>query len=155
MTQYKQVVCLNGHQRSIYADWNKPVKGFCTKCGKELIDACPHCNTVIKGYTSIDGVLDAGIRNIPVPKYCEGCGKPLPWTAESEKALIELVNLSQLDIQEKNELNTSIPDLISDTPKSYLAAFKWKKIGKPILDFAHDTIVDIASEATIKLLFGK
>ena len=81
--QYKQIICLNGHQLTDGANWNKPVTGYCKKCGKKLIDSCP----------------------------------------------------------------------ISDTPKTKLAAYKWKKFGKPILDVAKDILVGIATEATVRTIY--
>lgn len=151
--QYKQIICLNGHQLTDCADWTEPVSGFCKKCGKKLIDSCPNCHSIIEGHYHVDGVAILGRRSVLVPKYCEKCGKPFPWTEASIKALENLLTLSQLDQQEQNELKDAIPDLVSDTPQTKLAAYKWKKFGKPILDVAKDILVNVASEATVKMLY--
>ena len=151
--QYKQIICLNGHQLTDGADWNKPVTGYCKKCGKKLIDSCLNCHSTIKGYYYVDGVTVIGRHSVYVPKYCEACGKPFPWTETSIKALENLLTLSQLDQQEQNELREAIPDLVSDTPKTKLAAYKWKKFGKPILDVAKDILVGIATEATVRTIY--
>lgn len=150
---YKQLICLNGHQITDRAYQDEEVNEFCQKCGAKVIDSCPSCNSQIDGFYYVSGVLSTEKK--AVPKYCRNCGKPYPWTRSSLEALEELVSLSQLDIQEKNELYSSASDLISDTPKTKLAAYKWKKIGKPILDVAHDILVEIASDAAIKLIYGK
>lgn len=66
-----------------------------------------------------------------------------------------MVNLSELDNNQKDDLKESVPDLLSDTPKSKLAVFKWKNIGKSILPYIRDILVEVASESIVRALYGK
>lgn len=150
--QYKQLVCLNGHQISVETDMDAEIDEYCEKCGAKVTDECSNCHTKINGYLYMSGVIET--PHVSVPNYCLHCGKPYPWTETAIDSLEELINLTQLDIQRQNDLKESIPDLIGDTPKATLAAYKWKKFGQPILSVAKDIFVDIVSEATLKLLYG-
>lgn len=154
---YKQAVCLNGHQASIDININESVDSFCTECGAKLITNCTNCNYPIEGdwSRSGNGFVDLTHHNVFIPKYCEKCGKPYPWTQSALKAISETVNLSELDNNQKDDLKETIPDLLSDTPKSKLAVLKWKSIGKSLLPYIHDIIVEVASESIVKALYGR
>jgi len=79
-----QQVCLNGHQiNSSYKRYPEYNKDYCDKCGEKTIYLCPNCNNPIRGYHSIDGVIS--FAGTPIPKNCEKCGKPFPWTERKMK----------------------------------------------------------------------
>lgn len=153
-TQYKQQVCLNGHQITDRAPMNEITNEFCEKCGVSVIDSCPNCHKPILGYVAVDGVVDLTTYTYPVPKYCRYCGQPYPWTKTALESLDEIVELSQLSESDKEQLKSSSPDLIGDNPKSKVAALKWKTIGKSLLGMAHDILVDVASESIVKMIYG-
>lgn len=151
-TQLKQRICLNGHQITDRAPWYEIRKEFCEKCGAQVIDSCPNCYSKIVGYLRVEGVFD--LSTVPVPKYCKECGNPYPWTKTALDALDEIVELSELSEKDKKALKASSSDLISNTPKSQVAALKWKMFGKSLLNTAHDILVDVASESIVKLIYG-
>lgn len=155
-TQYKQSICLNGHQITDEFSPNETVTGYCEQCGAKLIDSCPHCKYPIEGFYYPDGVVYLRSPNdkLPVPKYCKKCGTPYPWTKDSLDALNEVIQLSNLSIQDKESLQASTPDLLVDTPRTKVAVLKWKTIGKSILNLAHDIIVEVASESITKAIYG-
>lgn len=153
-TQFKQRICLNGHQITDRATWNDTTNEFCEKCGAKVIDSCPDCKNQINGYLKIDGVFDISTYTVPVPKYCKKCGNPYPWTKAALEALDEIVELSELSEKDKQTLKDSSLDLISNTPKSKVAALKWKTFGNSLLGIAHDVLVDVASESIVKLIYG-
>ena len=150
--QYKQLICLNGHQITDRASQDEIVNEYCQKCEAKVIDSCPTCKAMIEGYYYVSGVFDT--YKCPVPKYCKNCGNPYPWTKTALESLDEIVELSQLSEEDKDQLKSSTPDLISDNPKSKVAALKWKTIGKSLLGMAHDILVDVASESIVKLIYG-
>jgi hypothetical protein len=152
--QYKQVVCLNGHQLTDRASMSEQITGFCTKCGAKLIDCCPSCQHAIYGYEEMDGVFDWTLAPTPIPKYCEKCGKPFPWTQASIEAIQELIDYSSIQQKDKNELAESVDDLIKETPKSQVSVVKWKTIGKSLLKDAHAILINVCSEALLKALYG-
>lgn len=150
---YKQIVCLNGHQYTDRADRQEKVSGYCPECGAKLIDSCPNCHTIINGYVSYDWVVDFLPHKVSVPKYCEKCSQPYPWTKASIEALKELVQSSDLRKKDKSKLTESIPSLIEQGPRTSLAVHFWRTIGKPILKVARDVFEDVLSEAIVKALY--
>lgn len=153
MQNFQQSVCLNGHQISIRNDNPNP---YCSKCGAEVISSCPTCNHPIKGDYHIEGILDVTVHNIPVPSYCENCGEPFPWTKSAIDASDELIDLSDLTQDEKDNFKSSIPDLLVETPKTSVAITKFeiysKKVATSIADALRSILVDVASEVVIKEL---
>ncbi len=59
--------------------------------------------------------------------------------------------------QEKEKLINSLPDLVSDTPKTTVAATRWRKalekIGEQSASIFKELLIEIASESAKKLLF--
>lgn len=153
-TRYKQKICLNGHQISDRSPLDSETHEFCEECGAKVIDSCPHCEEIIEGYLSIDGVFDLSSYTSPIPKYCKNCGTPYPWTETALNSLNELIELSELNEKDKEALKSSSADLLTENPRSKIAVLKWKTIGKSLLNLAHDIIVDIASESVVKMMYG-
>ena len=68
-----QQVCMNGHQvNSRFNECPQFSKPYCAQCGAPTLHQCPHCQAGI-----------GGGFNIPVPWFCEKCGRPFPWTERS------------------------------------------------------------------------
>lgn len=61
--------------------------------------------------------------------HCHGCGRPYPWTERSIQALTEAVELAAEDLSadERDALKDAIPDLIAETPRTQIAAARFKK----------------------------
>src|SRR5690606_9266011 len=75
-----QQVCLNGHQ--ITDSYNRSPefrRKHCEKCGAATLHKCQSCSSPIKGDYHVEGVITIG-RSTPVPRFCENCGKPFPWS---------------------------------------------------------------------------
>jgi hypothetical protein len=67
------------------------------------------------------------------PGYCHSCGNPFPWTvAGIEAAKILISEMDELSEPDKETLKSSLGDLVSDTPKSAVAAERYKKIVKKL-----------------------
>jgi len=79
MGQYDvQQVCMNGHQITSRYHANPELrKNFCRECGEKTIFQCPECNTPIKGFYDIPGVISLG--HTEVPSHCDSCGQAFPW----------------------------------------------------------------------------
>ena len=56
-----------------------------------MITACPTCDTRIRGYYSVPGVLSLGDAYNP-PDFCYACGAPMPWLSRQGR-IYQLQNL--------------------------------------------------------------
>jgi hypothetical protein len=89
------------------------------------------------------------------PKYCEECGTAFPWTEIALCAAKEYTDdLEQLNAAEKAALKGTIDDLTSDTPRTPVAANRFKtfmnQIG-PVAGSVLQKIVEaVATEAAKK-----
>jgi len=151
-------VCLNGHTitNSLERSPNK-AEAYCSICSERTITKCPDCNTQIRGYYYVPGVLDFAQCYSP-PSFCHNCGKPFPWTISRLEAAIELADLQEkLNQQEIESLKQDVQDIIKDTPKATIAATRFKKImlkiGETAAQGFHDILVDIASETAKKIIW--
>jgi len=124
----------------------RPVQAFCTQCGARNISACEYCKTPINHRYAGD-----------VHKYCAGCGKPFPWTETALMAATEYTDeLEELSIEDKTILKATFTDLTVDSPKTEIAASRFKrillKLAPNVAEAIRKMIVEIASETAVKLL---
>lgn len=152
-------ICLNGHVITEMAGGHPEYrKEFCIDCGEKTIMSCQNCNTNIKGYHSVPGVI--GIFDYHKPKYCEKCGHPFPWTSRQLESAKELIDLTDnLNTDEKAELKSSIDELVKDGPQTVVAQAKYKKYiskaGSEIGKGIKDILVDVVSETVKKAIWGQ
>lgn len=152
MSDFYAKICLNGH--SIVE--SKPIhsKQFCEECGAEMISACPSCNAPIKEWHySSDRVV---MKPKPInPLYCKNCGSPYPWTkAAIEATILTIQEDAALSEIEQNNLKDSLPDLMSETPRTKLATIRVKKVlisaGEFTADAIRQFIIDFGCELARK-----
>lgn len=120
-------ICLNGHCITGAArTYPSDRQNFCDKCGAATIMECPECHADIRGEYQADGLLN--FAAFPVPAYCSNCGKPYPWTKSAIEAVAELIQEDE-EMQEaaKEALVASLPDVITETPRTNLAATRVRK----------------------------
>jgi hypothetical protein len=155
-------ICMNGHVANpasrAYPD---PQRKFCAHCGAPLVQHCKACGAEIKGiYVDINSLYTENpARSYRPPGYCEKCGEPFPWTESKIGAAKDLIELAEkLNDTEKATLAADLPDLVRDTPRTQVAATRFKKlaakVGGGIAAALRDVIVDIASEAAKKVILG-
>jgi hypothetical protein len=122
-------ICLNGHViTDRYSKASDKRQVFCDKCGQPTITACTTCYTAIKGDYNGPGVVKLG-STYTVPAFCHGCGEPFPWTWTAMTAAKELVNdLDNLSDTEKSAIKSSIDDMVRNTPRTTLAATRFKNL---------------------------
>jgi hypothetical protein len=146
-------ICNNGHPiTSILSMSPGDAKNFCPTCGAKTITTCAKCEQPIRGSST-----EVATFGYTVPKSCENCGEPYPWTAAKLQAADQLAGLlEELDEKEKRELRESIQELSSDTPKTPVAAAKIKqmlgRLSKDAYQVAVRVIADVATEAAKKQL---
>lgn len=154
----KLVVCLNGHvvHTSSRVSWaevralsaapeaEEPqiAREFCSTCGARTVSACPNCQAPIEGHSK--------------PAYCSGCGTPFPWQLSGIDNLKAVLQEAELTAEDRDELDSVLPDVVRDTPKSESAALKMRRIlgkmGKPMYELALKVATDVAAETAKKAL---
>ncbi len=151
-------ICLNGHSiNSMAVSSPERNQNFCKECGQKTITDCPFCKTSIPGQYHDTGSGFAFYR-FQIPKFCHNCGKPYPWTESAIEAAKEYADdLENLTLEQREKLKKSINDLVQDTPKTELAASKFKqlvtKAGGSTADIFQKVLVNIISETAKKLIW--
>ena len=148
-------VCENGHQiTSLARSAPELTERYCRRCGAKTITACPKCNRNVRGYS--EGYMST--TGLPVPAFCHACGQPYPWTEKKLAAARELAEeIEGLNLEEVETLKGSLDDLIRETPKTPVAAVRFRKLlakaGAHTAQTFRDILVDIVSEAAKKAIW--
>ncbi len=152
-------VCPNGHVATTSADQSPQLReAFCSKCGEATIMQCPSCNTSIRGYYYVEGVIGLGGDYDP-PAFCHNCGKAFPWTERKIASAVELVEVgADLSPEELQQFRSDLDELTKDSPKVQVASLRFKKVmgkvGTSIASGVRDIVVDVLSEAAKKAVWG-
>lgn len=156
-TYQPAAICSNGHTATQNAHNHAPGQ-FCGECGDKIIQGCPSCNAIIRGYYDVPGVISLG-RNYEPASYCFQCGVPYPWTQRKMQAIADtLTATDELTDFEVESLRTSLPNIVRDVPQTKPAALKIAalitRVKEPVQRVARDLLMDVASEAAKKVMFG-
>ena len=150
-------ICRNGHVINAYAQ-SQPEhnKKYCDKCGAPTMMSCEQCGTEIRGKYVSPHVLSTS--RLTAPKYCHNCGSAYPWTKTQLEVARELVEeFEELDEAEKEQLKESLPDILSETPKTELAGRQWRrslsKLGKGAYEEMRSFLIDLLSETAKKIIY--
>lgn len=150
-------ICINGHCITAFAEkYREECQPFCDKCGAPTIMTCPECNAMIRGDCDLpDSCLLR--HSYSVPSYCYSCGKPFPWTKSALDAMTAIIQDDEdMSAEQKTALVEILPDTISETPKSNLAAIRVKRAlksaGKYTADAIRQFTIDFACELVKKQL---
>ncbi len=150
-------ICLNGHSVNQSSKSSPEFSSsFCRKCGAPTITSCPACKGEIRGYLHMPNVFGFGEDEIPA--HCHACGKPYPWTEERIKAARELTDeLEGLTAEEKQQLKQSIDDIVADTPRTSLAATRFKRLaakaGRVAAEGFKEILIGVLSETAKKMIY--
>ncbi|MBT3273908.1 MAG: DUF2321 domain-containing protein [Spirochaetales bacterium] len=147
-------ICLNGHKINAFTQkYPQHNSDFCSKCGKETISVCLSCNEHIRGgYLGLGGSFD-------LPSFCHHCGTPYPWTTARMEALKELADeVDEFSDDDREKFRSSIDTVITDNPRTEIAATRMKMLYLKVRDTAGPAIrsfmVDAASETAKKIFLG-
>lgn len=153
---YTAQVCKNGHLFTAYVeDHRNDLETFCSKCGAQMITKCGSCGTNIRGRSR--GEFGHWGDYSP-PSYCFNCGNPFPWTSSALEATKDILLLSEaIDSSELATIEDTYRDLIIETPKTQVAAMRFKRLlsksGKTASDAIYQVMVDVLSEAVRKTVW--
>lgn len=151
-------ICLNGHvSNSGYNTRSYDNKDFCEKCGAPTIVSCSKCGNPIRG-SSTNPFTGIAQKYFIVPVFCEHCGSPYPWTVTAIEAAKELAyELELLEEQEQTALANTIDDLVQESPKTQVAAVRFKRLmlkaGERVGALFKDILTDVLSETIKKTIF--
>ncbi len=107
--RYHQRVCENGHQITPRIELTSDNSKFCEKCGASVIEQCRNCEALIPG--AHPGVIEP-LGSIPVPSYCNQCGKAYPWTSKKiEKIKNAVWNSRELKKRDKTQIKNALEQL--------------------------------------------
>lgn len=156
---YTQEICLNGHQINQKSDYDEDPDPpfYCEDCGQKIIRTCQKCNEPIDGFVQYTGDF-IGHDKAYVPNYCKHCGGSYPWTESIIEGTKELISLdSSISQEDKEAIEISVPDLLVDTPKTKVAATKFKMLTSGatsiVKDGLRELLVDVVSETAKKIMF--
>lgn len=149
-------VCMNGHAITGNVSNREQLSDYCSYCGAATITRCPNCQVPIRGDYIASGIFF--ISEYQPPAYCFKCGAPFPWTQarlEAAKALAEEV--IELSEDERTLFSDSLPDIITETPRTVLAATRiariLKKLPAAIGSAMYDIFIDVVSDAAKKIIW--
>lgn len=150
-------VCLAGHHSTSDITNTKRMENFCSQCGQKTITQCPSCNADIRGYYHTPGCFS--LRKYVAPAFCYNCGKPFPWTQSRLDFAKELIaEMDELTSDEQEKFNNSLPNILSETPQTPLAATRINKYLAKIAPVSKEGIkqlfFDITIEAAKKIIWS-
>jgi hypothetical protein len=98
-------------------------------------------------------------RHIPPQSFCYDCGTPYPWTRAKLDAARDFADMLEgLSDGEREKLKESLTDLVADTPRTAVAATRWKmhlaKAGQVVAEGFKEVMYNIAVEAAKKGIWG-
>jgi hypothetical protein len=149
-------ICTNGHVTNSATNQRpQHSQKYCEQCGEGTITKCPGCQAEIRGEYHSSVVSDAAF---PAPPFCIQCGHPFPWTKGRLDAARELaMELDGLLPEEREQLASSLDDLVRDTPRTPVAATRFKKLvskaGAGAAGAFKDILVSVAVEAAKKTIW--
>ena len=147
-------ICLNGH--SLIEHQPLTAEEYCETCGAKLLSKCPNCGSPIKEW-HYNGIAVLGTPKFDRPLYRRSCGKPYPWTeAALEATSLMIQEDEELSDLERQNLENSLPDIISETPKTKVASIRIKKAlltaGEFTADALRQFVIDFGCELAKKSL---
>lgn len=147
-----QQVCENGHQiNQCHRSEPQHSQNYCDKCGAKTITKCLQCNSEIRGYYSVPGVIGGG--GADVPSHCHNCGKPYPWTQNKIVTAIQIfAEFGNLDEEEKKTIEQDINNIAKDIPQSELSAMRIKRIWEKYGRISYNVIMEFASKTAAEIL---
>ena len=158
MGEYRKAeICLNGHRTTgDFEHSGELASPHCSNCGEETIRKCQSCKSFIRGDYHTEGVFWPA--DSQAPGYCYECGEAYPWTQTALNSARELVEeLDELNREEKAKLNGTIEELVQGSPKSQVAAVRFKKLMKKASQAGADAmrgiLGNVVSEAIKNLIF--
>jgi len=150
-------ICINGHvitdSLSLFPHQHEE---HCHLCGKPTIKACQSCGCAIRGLEPAGIICDA---DYSPPAFCHSCGAPYPWTEATLVAAKELADeLDDLSPEERETLGGSLDDLIADTPRTALAATRFKqlvaKAGPAVAEAFKELLIEVVTESAKRQIWG-
>jgi hypothetical protein len=146
---------VNGHSiNAVLNSTDESDQRFCDKCGATTTTICQHCGVGIRGRYRESLIFAPYVP----PNYCHRCGKPYPWTDATLRAARELADeLDELTPEQRETLKGSLDDLVVDTPRTGLAATRFKsivaKLGPVVAQGFKEILLDVMTDSAKRLIW--
>jgi hypothetical protein len=159
-------ICRNGHVINATARGRPQFNSkFCKTCGAGTITICKNkkCRLPIQGayWTEGYGSQTIGLTTKgPAPAFCSHCGKPYPWTQARRKAALRLATEADaLSRSDRELLKRSLDDILTDTPKTSVAATHIKRLlakarDETLATAFKEIILPVVTKAAKELIWG-
>ena len=156
-------VCMSGHMITSSLRENPECgQKHCSHCGEKTISACPQCGQEIRGSYCLPMADPDGKTTFrssfprAIPKFCINCGTPFPWTRRKIEALEELAaDDKSLSDQDREALRRDAPLIVTNNPKSEVAALRIEKIMRKAGKTAAPIFTKIVAELATKSIKKK
>lgn len=113
------IACEQGHW--ITSNTERGAVPFCGICGAAAVAHCANCNVPLRG--EYHGSMS--LRAPPPLRFCLQCGQPWPWTKAKSDAFLEMAEaVEELTEAELDNLRELLPHIVTDGPRTEVAAFK-------------------------------
>lgn len=124
--------CIKGHPIITNMSDYTLKTNYCPECGAKTITKCPECDTDIHGDVYVFNRTPGGRQGRYYPRqrpaFCHFCGAPYPWTSRAINNLKQtLEDIPTLTPEERSQIISDCPDIISETDATPLAANRYKK----------------------------
>jgi hypothetical protein len=144
-------ICLSGHV--LDAEGTDVERGqHCPKCGEASIDACQHCNGIIRG-----GNIYRSTGDYKLSYFCHKCGHPYPWMEERLRTARDMLDQDdKLTEDDRKALWSDLKYVMSD-PMADLVPEKKKlisfKLGKAT-DWVREALLDLVAKTAAEIVKG-
>lgn len=112
-------VCDNGHF-ICFCDGQASVPNYCSSCRAVVSQKCFSCQAPIFVTHIHDRKPPVDIKQLP--NYCPNCGAAFPWLRSALEAAKQILLMDdRLSAEQKNQMESLLPDVVSETSKTPLA----------------------------------
>jgi hypothetical protein len=156
---YTAVVCMSGHMVNAQSELAPERNAsFCSLCGQPTISACKECATPIRGELYGPGTVHSAYGTNP-PAYCHQCGGAHPWTSGRLAAAQDMAGeLEKLSPKERALLASSLADIMTDGPRTELAASRVKRLlvkAGPAGAVLYKFVVDFGAKVAAEIILSR
>ena len=154
------IICRSGHVvNACVQSQREEHHAYCSKCGSDVITACPSCEASIPGARIVPRVDITPPRLKFAPKYCPQCGSPYPWTQQAIEAAVDLIIESNRSLEaSRQKIEQTLVDVVRETPRTAVAVARireWLADASAASAAAFERVLtNVVSDVVKRAIFG-